>query len=561
MIKINQGFKYFGFGYILLFITFFSALAFSYFSYEEIVQWYQNTYPHFYKNDEWTSAFFTIETYSFGQKYSWSLFILGLIFMLFMSNKQPNEKSKTTYFNIYKTNKYELFILIISILSWWFWQERAAYSTDEIFSAVHFSSYPILQTASHYPLPNNHIFFNIINNLLSFSTSNLVLSGRIISGIAISVLMIKIFRFSYIYIKNPIVRISIVIVLLTLFPVMGFSTQARGYGLQMLLGFIALFNIYQYQINRRHIHLIYFVISSVLGFWTLPSFLYFWIGISSPFIIKMLIDKKLDYAYIKAIFQIIWSVLVVYLPVVVFSGWRSILKNKYVVSEDVSYGKFLSNIWNSDYFKGLFNEWFVSGEYPFLGLIIFLIPIAIGVLYRKHPTSKILWYIISAALSFILIMIFMKKIPFYRNMVIHCLLFWFISLIYLSGLIEIYAKKFIIVWVCMLLSISAFFTYENLDRFPFLLYYYDVNNWNESLQETEMDFFDGKKVFIEDESFYWYFPVSQATTDIRLGGIINEDFDFLIIERDRQAKIDTNSWEVDSKMLESQVWKRKHKNH
>ena len=62
-------------------------------------------------------------------------------------------------------------------------------STDEAFSALNFSETPAARLLSYYPLPNNHIFFNLINHFFGLLIGDYILSGRILSCIFYCLLM------------------------------------------------------------------------------------------------------------------------------------------------------------------------------------------------------------------------------------------------------------------------------------------------------------------------------------------------------------------------------------
>ncbi len=557
MIRFNQTkiCKYVEWG--LLIFTLFCALTLSLLPYEEIIYWYQNLNPHFYKNDEWTTHFFTFGTFKFSKIYSWILVIVSLIFVYFSGKEsQPINlpRRSLTFKNdaIIKT-----LIFCCGMFIWWFWQQKAAYSTDEVFSAVHFANKPFIQVVSYYPLPNNHIFFNAINHWFIYVADDLVFTGRLISGLSISLLAISVYSFSGRFFTNKALRFSIVIFILTVFPIMGFSTQARGYGLHLLLGWIAFTQIYSYSKNKNPNFLTNYAVAIALGVWTIPSFLYFWVGISVPYFVTMVYKKKFDFSFIFTNFKIIWVILVLYLPVVIFSGWKSILANKYVTSQESSTLDFIHEMFSGGYFRGLLNEWLYTPNDSWFGILIFFLSIILFLIYRKKYSNTIVPYALSLVMSFLLMTLLLKKFPFYRNMVSHCLLYWIVLLISVSQTIILKNKIVISIWIFCLLFLASFFTYKNFEKFPFQLYYYDVNTFSASLQFTGKDIFTNKKVFIEDESFFWQTPISQHTSHIILGGKINVENDIIVIENHRSSKIDTSLWKLHNTVSETQFWMKK----
>jgi hypothetical protein len=66
-----------------------------------------------------------------------------------------------------------------------------------------------------------------------------------------------------------------------------------------------------------------------------------------------------------------------------------------------------------------------------------------------------------------------------------------------------------------------------------------------------------KKVFIEDESFYWAPPLQKVTDQIILGGKIDMSSDVIIIQSPRNNKIDTTIWIVHERVGETEFWRKK----
>ena len=119
-------------------------------------------------------------------------------------------------------------------------------------------------------------------------------------------------------------------------------------------------------------------------------------------------------------------------------------------------------------------------------------------------------------------------------------------------------RYFTHLFAALLITVSGYFTYLNLNRYPFHLYYYDVNGLANSLSQYDVSKFKNKRVFIHDESFYWYTPMRKVSADIHLGGFIDQSADIIIIDSNRTDMIDTSRWVKHGELGDSQIWKKWH---
>lgn len=554
---INQRYHSTGFWCFVSLMTFIYAIWYSINSYESLSTWYLQLNPHFYKNDEWHTVFFTNATKHFGQLYSWILTLLVFIQVIFTFYQHKKDKELVNYVVLPKITKAGIAVLGLTLMMWWFWLGKASYSTDEVFSAVHFAAKPFFQIISQYPLPNNHLLFNAVNHFFSYITNDLVYSGRLLSGFATALTMMRIFNFSEKFITHKVSRFFIIIMLLSVFPIIGFATQARGYSFVLLFSWISLEQIYEYGQQKRRENLNYYIWSVVLGMWTMPSFLYWWVGLSGAFIFNNIRNKNIDIPFIFSSFKILLLTMVLYLPAITFSGWRSIFANKYVAAGQENYQEFIGSIVKQNYFQGLFSEWFGTGTHTYIAVLLLILPIVLILATRKRAFIELLVYMLSLFFSFLLIAILMKKLPFYRNLIGHCLLCWVFVLFVVGNFIETCMKPFKYFLSGLILVVFIYFTNMNLLKYPFHLYYYDVNALDASVSQYDLSIYRNKKVFIDDESFYWHTPIRKVTSDIHLGGTIDTLADILVIEKIRRSRIDTIQWVFKNQHGETEFWLRK----
>ena len=81
--------------------------------YQVLVDWYQNLEPNFYKNDVWSSIFFTSQTKGFGETYIWILFIMSLIVAISTRNIKLDIKTKSFSPIDWSNCKMDLMILML----------------------------------------------------------------------------------------------------------------------------------------------------------------------------------------------------------------------------------------------------------------------------------------------------------------------------------------------------------------------------------------------------------------------------------------------------------------
>ena len=158
-------------------------------------------------------------------------------------------------------------------------------------------------------------------------------------------------------------------------------------------------------------------------------------------------------------------------------------------------------------------------------------------------------------LVFLIMSIVLRKFPFYRNLVSHGLMIWYLSLILIVVFIEGRKRIYHHFLSFFLLTLVSYFTYTNFNKFPFHLYYYDVNGFGNSLATYDVSDFKDAKVFIHEESFFWHTPMKKITNDINLGSIIDQSADVIIIDQSRSSIIDTTLWTKHGELGESQLWK------
>lgn len=474
-------------------------------SYAELVAWYKNIGNTFYRVEFWTADFFKETTKTQGNTWCIVGAILGVVWAL-IAWKLPliRRTGKLSY----SRKEYLLIALlgvVLSIVSNW----RTYYAFDEVFSALNFASLPQFQGLSYYALPNNHILFNVLNRTLFFWSGDMVASGRIISILCYTGVLMLSWSFMKRWIDNAWVRWLLLLSLALQFPVWGFSGQARGYEMLLFFSALSLYSAWGYWVESKSYLVLPMVISVVLGMLTLPSFLYWVAGLNIAALWFMLERRKIDWIYIGYMVSGMIILFLCYLPLLTFSGLSSMTDNQYMKATSSSVLEFMSKSFaDSDYYRKLFTEWFcfdLLSKWP--GYILLLLPFIVlvkkwrGGEERYLPLIKIY---ASMLLAFPLVCMVLKNMPYSRNMIAHGYFVWLILLLVLFTLTRKLPRLYI--FLAVLLAVATVFsTRENYKFMDYGLYYYNVTDRYKSLDSAQFSVKPSSTVFLDNESFYWWY--------------------------------------------------------
>ncbi|GAA4356914.1 hypothetical protein GCM10023185_21230 [Hymenobacter saemangeumensis] len=210
-------------------------------------------------------------------------------------------------------------------------------STDEIASYDFFVRPGLLSVTSFYPIPNNHIFYN----LLAWPLAQLGLSPRLVmrlptlvlgsAGTAVGLVLLA---------RLTGLRLALLITgLVGLSPLWAYyAAVGRGYFLQFCLvqaGFFAVLELLRRPAGFPHLAWLAFLASSVLGLYCVPSYAYplaaLGLGLGSGLLLQRRAGQLPALAAAGAF--ILLLTLVLYLPVGMVSGWEQLLGNRYVASK------------------------------------------------------------------------------------------------------------------------------------------------------------------------------------------------------------------------------------
>lgn len=365
-----------------------------------------------------------------------------------------------------------VFILLPPLLSSIYFAFLLPISYDEALTYILFTDNPILYCISSYPFPNNHIFHSIITHITKHLPFFDILFKLRVSSILVSLLTWVI---AYSFVKryySKKVALFVVAISSMLFMSIYYSYMSRGYALITLFFVISSFaacNIIKLG-NRKRDWAI-FSICSVLGLYTVPSYLY-------PFVTLNIIILIFNYKNIRNQFcfniAITLVTLLCYLPIILHEGFGVLSAPRLSLDSVLT----LFPI----FFRNTFSE--IFGFQPLYVIIVIAIPF-IFALIKKRKNILILWFIFGITpVAFLLLH---SVIPFPRTFVYYAFVILFLSGVSLKEYINrISIKVLAIILLCM--QVGLFINFKN-----------DIVQY----EGFNIDFHDVSSRFIEKDKTYY----------------------------------------------------------
>jgi len=179
-----------------------------------------------------------------------------------------------------------IFISLGPLIVWWVNHINSDLHFDEIMSLEKFAIVDYITSLTYYPVTNNHIFFNLINNIISriFGVHDIyhILDHTYILRIFQAILSLITILYSFLLIKrffNKSYAFIVVIILITTIPFLNISLQLRGYNMSMMFFVMIIYYSWLYMKVEKTNQFILLIIISVLFVYTIPSNLYFLLSI------------------------------------------------------------------------------------------------------------------------------------------------------------------------------------------------------------------------------------------------------------------------------------------
>jgi hypothetical protein len=197
-----------------------------------------------------------------------------------MSKKGINEETTNT-------SRYPLgegVICAVSVLLFLLWLSRYVtldFWYDEVTTLNNYVFVPLKRTITDYSSPNNHIFFNLMNNIFLKLSGTEHIFELIDHTYVIRLLPLAytLATLCYLYLTgkkffNTFVARLALILLVTTVPYYNFAVQVRGYSLSMMLVCMAIYHLWSLEKRFGWVDTLALALSSLLAIYTIPSNLY-----------------------------------------------------------------------------------------------------------------------------------------------------------------------------------------------------------------------------------------------------------------------------------------------
>jgi len=257
-----------------------------------------------------------------------------------------------------------VFLFVTSLIFSIYSLKTSILHIDEAFSYVHFSSKGFLVSALYYPNPNNHIFYNITVSIWESIWFSKFWAVKMPSLLALIALQVLIFR--YVLTRYGFWTACLGVIFLSLLsPLHAYSVSGRGYVLQMLFFWLAVWSLEK--ISEAKIYRIIFVGASILGFYTIPTFLYVFVGMGFALWKLSSLQTALKLSGIVAGFTFL-----LYLPVYLLNGKENLLSESWQQEAQKQFKEGLATYWLdfADFWIGIENTYLVFGIFMCFILII-----------------------------------------------------------------------------------------------------------------------------------------------------------------------------------------------
>jgi len=426
----------------------------------------------------------TPEVFTFSQILL-ALLVIALSFLFFKTNTlSPYIQKAINYFLVALKNVFgelksstTIFVLIIPFLASVYYAVILPVSYDEAYTYIYMVSKPFYISALFYQVPNNHILYSLSANLTEHIPFLSVLLCLRLPSIIFS-FMASLVGFSFVK-KYYGKRMAMFVI--ALFPVLFmsvyYSCMARGYSLQVLLFIIVLYSAFNILEKNRKKDWMFFIVGSVLGFYTIPSFLYPFITINTIILILniSLIKKLIAYNFITLLLT-----LLLYTPVIIFNGIKALVNNKFVSPDKMTRLETLQAI--PSFLYQTLEE--ISGVPGFVLLLICVVTFLL-LLKNKDKKGIVLWAVFM--LSPFIILATHNVIPFPRTFVYYGFVIIFLFALLINKYIDKIKDQYLLITV-LIIQITA------------------VYNFDHKIKQYELFSFESKKMsnlILNEESTYY----------------------------------------------------------
>ncbi len=188
------------------------------------------------------------------------------------------------------------------LLPFLFWLKRYInidFWYDEVFTLTNYVFCPLSKTLTDYTFPNNHIFFNLINNIylkiLGIKDIYQLMDNpyliRLLPLIYTLITLFYLYRIGRLFLSQLTATILLVVFTTTI-TYYNFAVQVRGFALSIMLLTILLYYLLVFERKPHLLESLFIILTTAFALYTIPSNLYFILGISAWLFFSLLFKKK-----------------------------------------------------------------------------------------------------------------------------------------------------------------------------------------------------------------------------------------------------------------------------
>lgn len=392
--------------------------------YTDVAQWYLSLNDCFYLKELWQQRYFTPFVKDQGNYFAVIALLIALLgnayivynwrrIQLFIASTTSTPRFNSGWI-------WYIAVLSFAVLAWYWGMQQTPASGDELLSVVHCAALPSFQTIAYYMLPNNHLYFNLLNGFLLHATHlDALQTGRFISMIAYLFVVATAFSWFSGVLPNRMWALIAVVPFAFGFTTWAFGFQARGYEAQLCCAWLSFVLLQKYlQSPDRKIALL-IALFNMMGFAFVLSFLYYFIAQMIYVLLVQAYRRKIDLVFWQYQLFGMMAVFLLYAPALCFSGLQAITQNEYVkpLNELTNVAFLAIASEKTKYFiNAIFS--FLIHENHWLNFILFASPLFLFFSKQNKHRQLAVFYIV-LWLSWWSICWSMKRFPFNRNMIIH----------------------------------------------------------------------------------------------------------------------------------------------
>jgi hypothetical protein len=323
-----------------------------------------------------------------------------------------------------------LLFFIFPIIFLCYYSGKFPFTVDEAFSWVHLVNKGPLVSAFYYPAPNNHIFYTVLCSLLNYLPLDPVWVMRIPTVIA----YLFCIHLLYLMLRRLLDHNAAfyTIFLFSIQPsILYYALHGRGYIFLVLFVILSCWFLYSALVNNVKPAYVGFVLSCVLGFYTIPVFLYYFILLATTAGVYIVWYKAWDrlIVLVVAFVSIVLLTSLFYLPVFMLNGTDAVFNNSWVQPQTYSFAQVYA------YLREVLTN--VSGLNGILLLTALLIIPAFFILFY-YEKKYFRWLIVAMLLwvPLLAILLIIQQVLPYERIWIPFSVVWILIIVWLEAWLD-----------------------------------------------------------------------------------------------------------------------------